>query len=127
MAMIMVTPGETHSASLTFSHKGGGGYFDTGIGLARAGAAGHNNVFIWFFKNIYIPSHTVFTPVAALISFPWPAGQQPGNFDVLKFIQTTNGPQDPGGNGFLRADWDDDVYSLATAVDEFSALVATYT
>lgn len=119
-------PGDVCTVTLSFQHRGGGGSFDVGIGLAPAGAAGQNNVTDWFAATKAIPAHASFTAVTQVIQFTWPTNYASGNFDALKFIQTAGGLRDPGGNGFKLADWDQDVYSQAAAVDEFSSLTATY-
>lgn len=124
--MIAKTPGAVCSATLSFQHKGGGGNFDVGIGLAPASTFGHNNVTDWFALLKAIPAHTSFTLVTVVVSFLWPSNYANGNYDALKIIQVEGGPRDPGGNGFLLANWDDDVYSQAAPVNEFTNLVATY-
>ncbi len=119
-------PGAACSVTLTFSHRGPGGTFDVGIGLAPSELVGHNPVVGWFPLAKAIPAHSAFTSVSVVVTFAWPSSLGDGNYDTLKFIQVAGGPRDPGGGGFLLADWDEDVYGQAVAANEFSGLTAIY-
>lgn len=125
--MITKTPGASCRATITFLHSGGGGSFDVGIGLAPASTFGHNNVTDWYALATVIPNHSTPTNVTVVVNFLWPTGLADGNYDSLKFIQVAGGGRDPGGNGFLLANWDDDVYGQVAQANVFSNLQATYT
>jgi len=120
------TPGQAFTVALTFDHQGRGGNFDIGVGFAPAAAIGYQNVTSWAFITQTIPDETNWTAKTAYITGLIPTTMALGLKDILKWIQITGGPRDPGGNGFLLANWDQDVYDIQSAVTEFRSLVGSY-
>ena len=113
-------------ATVSFSHSGPGGNYEVGFGIAQGRLVGHNAVLNWFFVTKPISAHLTPTIVNIPVDSFWPAGLPNGDFDCLKFIQVPGGQHDPGGDFFIIAGWDDDVFTQAAPIDVFASLSAVY-
>ena len=120
--------GATFAVNLAFEHRGPGGEFDIGIGIAPVGVLGLSKpVTHWFLATATIPDDAdweVYPEVE--ITGIIPSDMAPGLKDVLLWIQAAGGKRDPNGRGFLEADWDQDVYEVLKAGTEFRNLEAIY-
>ena len=120
-------PGGQFAANLLFEYQGPGGTVDVGLGFAPAAAIGFQNVTDWFSVTVTLPAAATWItgPIVGVTS-TIPYTMALGLKDILKWVQTAGGPRDPGGNGFLIADWDEDVYNVIAPVTEFRNLTAAY-
>lgn len=119
--------GVSVGAVVTFAHIGRGGLYDIGIGIKYTPAP------LWLVS----PS----IPINDDDSYLFYSNTVPGGIwntdlgndrrvDVLKFIQVAGGPRDIGGNGFVLADWDREVFvnktSLPITIQEQLASISPY-
>lgn len=122
--------GDSFQAKLKFEYKGVGGKYDIGIGFAPAaswfkppGVAGHNDVTHFFAKTDDLPGVTDWTSHETIIKGKIPSDMTPNLKDVLKWIQVEGGPRDVGGNGYQKANWDDEVYFIETGISPSKLLL----
>ena len=100
-------PGDTLKATYRFIHKGPGGTFEIGTGLAPSRTIGHNSIVYWLYHNEEVPPHLSPTQVEVNIEFRWP-NLDPGKYDALAYIQIVGGQRDPGGDFYIIAKWKND-------------------
>ncbi|MFC1935554.1 hypothetical protein ACFLX9_02155, partial [Chloroflexota bacterium] len=106
--------GDPTGGTFVFNHRGEGGSYRFGYGIAKAKLFGHNDPFTFFAVVERIPPHSVSTPVWVFIPSPgatpatWPtsAGDS-GRYDAQKFIT------DLRTSRTIYEDWDDDVFEVA--------------
>ena len=101
--------GQDFRSTIAFYHYGEGGEFDVGIGLKYTPSP------TWAAKRITISNNSSnFWKVYRVeVSGTFMTDLQDGRtVDVLKFIQVAGGQLDIGGNDFVIADWDRDVYKV---------------
>lgn len=97
--------GASTTATLTFRHKGSGGPFDLGFGIAKASPIKLGPVEEFFPQTVEIGNHPIPTKVKIKLNpVEWPDVPQ-GKYDAMAFVQIQGGQLDPGGEGFLDASW----------------------
>lgn len=108
-------PGDILKVTYRFIHKGSGGIYEIGTGIAPVPksllggpAFGYNAIQAWMYENIEVKAHSVETPHEVDLEFKWP-NVSPGTYDALAYIQKLGGSHDPGGTGYIITDgWKDD-------------------
>jgi hypothetical protein len=99
--------GDTFRAKLTFNHKGAGGDFDVGIGVRYTPEP------TWAYNTVTLPDDPTAKSYTVEVEGIWSTDLPTGRLvDVLKFIQVKDGPRDIGGQGFIIADPDRDVFRV---------------
>ena len=112
---------------LTFEHRGVGGSYDVGFGLAPHSAVGFHDVAYWWSLPISVSLDNVWTLYTVEFSESIPLDMPSGLKDVLKWVQTRDGPRDPGGNGFVLADWDEDIFEIIQGTEFRNLDAVSYT
>lgn len=106
------TAGAPTGGLVTFMHRGEGGLFDVGYGIAPARLTGHGRPFRFFTRRQFrVPSHPVPTPVAVDIppsGWPSTAIAPAGRYDAQKFIDRVDLPT----RQTVYQNWDDDVFEV---------------
>ena len=112
--------GDGFGMVLTFEHIGAAEQVDCGVGVNWG-----SNPY-WLFTHIDTSDDANWTSYSTLNLIGLWDSDLPNDrlVDVLKFIQFRGGPQDIGGQGFIIADWDRDVYRnlVEIGVSEFRDL-----
>lgn len=105
--------GTAVGAIVTFFHQGRGGLYDIGIGIKYTPTP------LW----LVAPSIPINDDASLIYYNVQPSSNiwntDLGNdrrVDVLKFIQVAGGPRDIGGNGFVLADWDREIFVHKTTL-----------
>jgi len=126
-----VTIGDTVGAQIVVDHKGRGGNFYVGFGVARA-TVGHGFVHTggWFYQAVSFADDVDFKTYSVTIEGQWPDVGE-GVYDCLVFVQAVGQPLNPDGSGMLLTNWSDDVfeqYNLPPPVGytSFSGLEAVW-
>lgn len=121
--------GDPITGSFTFKHKGPGGSYDVGWGLAPASFLGKNDIVRFFFSAVNLENHPNFAPVTVKVTgVTWPTDLPNDVYDCLAFVIASNKTKNPNGEGFDIAGWDDDVYEQqAPGANQFTDLTASYT
>jgi hypothetical protein len=111
--------GDTFGGVVEFDHKGAGGDFDVGFGVAYSPTP------TWAYKTVTLPDDASWMHYQVSVSGIFNTTEAPGTrIGTMKFIQYKGGPRDISGKGMLLADPDADVYVVSKP--EFSNLQATY-
>lgn len=132
MATLKKVPGQSYGARINFDHIGPGGSYEIGFGLAPSSPTPRVDPSTWLFRNFVVPPDALKGGRFIDIDGIWPRGLPNGKYVCMTFVQVPGGPKDPGGNGFLDADWDEGgfldggVYEQILPQDEFSNLSAVY-
>ena len=105
--------GEATGGTFVFTHRGEGGSYRFGYGIAKARLFGHNDPFASFAVVQRIPPHSISTPVWVFIPPPgttpatWPAAAgDSGRYDARKFITDLRTSRN------IYENWDDDVFQV---------------
>lgn len=124
-------PGDSLGATIYFDHKGAGGSFKIGLGLACHAYPSHNPPFQFIYDTFDVDDHTDWASlqveVSGILQEPGCTGVEYA-LDVQKFICWSADTLIPGQqppNPFGTNDWDANVY-LILAASRFQNLLATY-
>ena len=121
-------PGDSVTVGFTFDHKGPGGEFDIGIGLAPAesifGVLGP--VQQWIYQALPVSKDSDWTTQTVSMTGVIPLSITQGKKDGLKWIQSKGGARRVDGSGFKIADWDKDCYEMMTGGIGFQNFQGTY-
>lgn len=117
---IQVYPGGALGATISFEHKGEGGEFYIGFGIAYPAPA-HNPPFQFIYGKFTLNPHASWTAQQATVSGYLNTDVALGRLlDTQKFISDTapTDHQQPP-NPYGQNNWDDDVYGTPAAEDFF--------
>ena len=106
---ITKTAGTPTGGFVLVRHRGEGGGFNIGYGVAAARVFGHGDPLRFFIASESIPPHLVATDMLVRIpQGPWPSAAlaPSGRYDALKFIDNA------ATRETVYQDWDDDVFEV---------------
>ena len=106
------TIGQSFPIVMSFGYIGPGGNFDVGIGVAPATPfITRARVEEWAYNRVTLPSSENWKEARVVVRV---TSLSTGRKDAMKFIQVAGGDRDPGGEGFIVADWDKNVFEITS-------------
>lgn len=122
-------PGQAFGAQLSFRHKGGGGQFLVGIGIAYGEFVGHNPPFAYAMTKVTVKDEADWTSYTTLVN-----GIVPANIELAKLIdaqrfisKTTPVIDQQPPNDFGVNTWADEVLASIEAPQFTDLVVVDYT